>query len=231
MSSLLEDLKKDNLLNVGLHSLRAVIAREVGLKNLSYTFNDEFKQELSREHEKDNTGTDTVDNRLKYPFGYLVVNDMAPNKERVPFKNIRRHGWNMGTSEATYGTVQKSYLFPVILAVELHYFESSPAEAFLASQALMLFTGASAFSFDVALGKGGIRYNNKIGFLDNVTIPMAEANLPSLPGGIELTLPFVFETHIGFVRDVFSVNSSEPTVTSFSVVTGTGQQTFDMKDT
>ena len=90
----------------------------------------------------------------------------------------------------------------------------------LISQALALLTGSSSFTFDITLGKGGIKYSNKIGFIDGVSIPLAETNSPNAPGGIEITLPLVFETYTGFVRDVAAVNSSTPTVTAFSVTVG-----------
>ena len=218
--TLIEDLRRDNLLNISLKALTSVISREVGLKNMSVTMSDEFKQELLRAGSENHLGTDTEQLQVKYPFGYFLVSELAPNKERVPFKNVRKHGWSMGTVDVTASTSQKAYLFPVILSLELHYFESSPTEALLISQALALLTGSSSFNFDITLGKGGIKYSNKIGFIDGVSIPLAETNSPNAPGGIEFTLPLVFETYTGFVRDVAAVNSSTPTVTAFSVTVG-----------
>ena len=134
--TLIEDLRRDNLLNISLKALTSVISREVGLKNMSVTMSDEFKQELLRSGSENHLGTDTEQLQVKYPFGYFLVSELAPNKERVPFKNVRKHGWSMGTVDVTASTSQKAYLFPVILSLELHYFESSPTEALLISQAL-----------------------------------------------------------------------------------------------
>ena len=57
--TLIEDLRRDNLLNISLKALTSVISREVGLKNMSVTMSDEFKQELLRSGSENHLGTDT----------------------------------------------------------------------------------------------------------------------------------------------------------------------------
>lgn len=223
MTSLLDDLRKNNFIDISLRGLAAVLKREMGLDNLSYTFTDSFKQELKRQADKNDLGDDqaAMPKATQYPFGYLQVSEIAITRDRTPYKNIRRHGWRMGTADATYSGVSKAYLFPCVVSVELHYYVSDPGEAFLVSQVLAMLSGASSFNFDITIGgEGGLTFNNKLAFIENVSVPIADSENPQAPGAIELTLPMMFETHTGFVRTVAAVNSDRPTITSFAVTTG-----------
>lgn len=213
-TTMMDNLKKENLLNVSLRALQVVLQRELGLKNIQYTFNEEFKQELDRRSKK---SLEDSESAVKYPYGYMVIQELAPDKDRQPFKTVRKHGLRMGTEDATFSTAKKAYMFPAHIGIELHYFESNPYDALITAQAMLLLTGASGFSFDISVGSGEFKYNNKIGFVDNVTIPMAEVNNAQNPMAIELTLQIVLDTYVGFFKDVAAVNSGNATVMSFTI--------------
>lgn len=223
MPSLMEYLEKESLLNVSLRGLQAVLQREVGIHGLSYVFNDEFKQELyQREQSKGEA--------IAYPYGYLLVTEIAPDKDRNAFKLVNKHGLRMGTTDVTFSTSKKAYLYPAHVGLELHYFESDPVKGFLAAQALLLLTGMSAFTFDIKLGSQ-FKYVNSVSFLDSVSIPIAEINNPQNPGAVELTLQMVLNTQIGFLQDVAAVNSGTPTVTSFTVsMTNDRGESYEIED-
>lgn len=222
-TNLVQDLKKDNLLGIVLQGLTAVLSRELDLKNLRLTMTDEAKRDIHLDATKNDLGDDTKNQPVTLPYGYLMVSEIAPEKGRIPFKNIKRMGLTMGLSDVTSATSQKAYLFPVNLSLELHYFVASAEDALYTAAAMALLSGASAFNFDIQLSPPqGIRFNNRLGFIDNLSIPITEVNTPATAGASEIVMPMVLETFIGFIRDVAAVNGDTPTVTSFSVATGTG---------
>lgn len=204
-NSIFDDLEKSSLLYASLMGVRTLLERELLLKDLVIASQDSAVMEIRRRAER------PVDYTVPYPYGYLSLSELTAVKDHAPNKNIRRHGWRMGTAGATRATVRKGYVFPVLVQISLHYLDNDPIRTLRMSEALIILGQIGPLTFSMSIGEG-TDLDIQVEIPETATIPIAETENPHSPDAQEIEVPLIIHTYAGFFRDVAAVNSDRPTI-------------------
>ncbi len=216
--TVLDELKRGSLLALSLKGVRAVFEQEFGIKGIEIVTNDQAKQELLRRK------------MTSYPYGYFSITDVAPEKDRQNTKVIQRHGWRVGTTEATYSTTKKAYMFPLHVGIEMKYYESDPYQVLYLAEALSLLAGGNGFIFTIKIGPT-FEFQVRLECPESVSIPLSEVDNAQQPGATELDLNFVMNTYGGFLRDTAAVNNTHPVADyGFAFSNNAGERTLTLVD-
>lgn len=205
-NSIFDDLQKSSLLSISLMGVRTLLERELCLKDMIIASEDSSIKELQRRLTTDLSRT------ISYPYGYLSLSELTAVKDHSPNKNIKRHGWRMGTEGATRATSRKGYLFPVVIQIALHYLDNDPMRVLRMAEALVILAQIGPLVFSLHVGDG-IELEVEVEIPDGATIPIAETENNHSPGAQEIEVSLIIHTYAGFFRDVSAVNSDSPTVT------------------
>jgi hypothetical protein len=204
-NSIFDDLEKSSLLFISLMGVRTLLERELLLKDLVLASEDSAIKELQRRLTTD------MSNTIVFPYGYLSLSELTAVKDHAPNKNIKRHGWRMGTEGATRATTKKGYLFPVVVQISLHYLDNDPIRVLRMAEALVILAQIGPLVFSLNIGDG-VELEIMVEIPEGATIPIAETENSHCPDAQEIEVALVIHTYAGFFRDVSAVNSDRPSV-------------------
>jgi hypothetical protein len=204
-NSILTELEQSSLLYISLLGVRTLIEREFALKDMLLASQDSAITELRRRLNNPETNT------VSYPYGYLSLSELTSVKDHTPNKNVKRHGWRMGTMDATHATSKKGYIFPILVQISLHYLDNDPIRTLRMAEALIILGQIGPLAFSLNVGEG-IELEVMVEIPESAPIPIGEAESEHAPDAQEIEIPLVIKTYAGFFRDVSAVNSNKPII-------------------
>ena len=212
---LIDELTQSGI-NVTLYGVRRILERQFRLKNVLYLFNNNLKNPLQRKKD------------WLYPYSYLTLNSLRIVKDQHNNKAVQRHGMSdrqtgfTSQNNATNATINKFFLFPAELQMELHYFHDNVPEIIKFVEAFLILGGNSSLSFFIKLDDSA-QWLARIELQDDsISVPVYDLEDPVSPGAMEITIALTIHTKMGFVRDVAKVNA-EPQTMTFMTGTSTSE--------
>lgn len=184
-----------------LYGVRSVFERELDIDNISFLTDEAAKQQLARKDQR------------TYPYYWMNFSELRAVKDQGNARNMARMGLPLRAESATEGTVGKTFLFPVDLALEFHYVNSDPLDLLQMSGALCIMSEVNLLNFQLELFPG-MDYEVRVEIPDSVSIPVRMLEDEAGPAGGDLTLQFVVHTYIGFISDVPRFRAGRPTITT-----------------
>lgn len=189
--NIISELGKSSLLASSLHGMRTLLERELDLKNLLIGTNDTMIAEFRRK------------NHLEYPHAYLVITELIGVRDQNNTRNIQRLGIIGSVDNALKATSSKGFIFPVNVAVELHYSDNDPMRVLIMAEALAMLSMMGGLSFSMSCG--GIEYTVRLEIPDSTSIPLGSAESSNAPDATEMSINIVMHTYAGFFKDVSAV--------------------------
>ncbi len=201
--SVIKEIAKENLLHIALQGVRAVLERELGIRQVLFSISTAARQEVVRRAREKEGG-------LKFPYSYILLTGLAGVKERQNNYAVQKHGLRFNTP-GQRATTAKGYLFPITLGLDFHYIDSDPNDVLAISQALVLLSVTNGLSFQINVGEI-YTFVVDLEIPLDTTINVEDGNSAELPGATDVNVQFVMHTTIGFFKDVSAVNSDHPTM-------------------
>ena len=201
--SVIKEVARENLLYIALQGARAVLERELGIRQVLFSISASLRQDIIRRARENEDG-------LKFPYSFMTLTGLAGVKERQNNYAVQKHGLRFNTP-GQRATTAKGYLFPITLGLDFHYIDSDPANVLAIAQALVLLSVTNGLSFQINVGE---LYT----FVVDIEIPLYTAinvedgNNAELPGATDVNVQLIMHTTIGFFKDVAAVNSDHPTM-------------------
>jgi hypothetical protein len=174
-----------------LQGYRAMLERQLGLKNIKVFISDNSKEDLKRQSQES----------PKYPLAKLQIQEVRAYKDVANGHTIARHGWFNPESSVTSSTTLKSYFFPVAIGTELTVAHSDPIESMRLAEQLIILSMTNALNFKLEL-LPGMSTMVRAEVPDTVSIPLSESDNSEYPGANVLTLQVALYSWIGFSQDV-----------------------------
>ena len=193
--SLIAEIKKYNFLYYALEGTRDLIAREFEIPNLTIATSETHRLDLVRK-----AGQNGVQN----PLSHLVFSSIAGDRDTQNNYAMRRNGIAM-VDQHSRSLTGKAYIYRMTIGLDLHYIHGDPTMILALSQALAIMSVTSGFRFNIDVGDTltlGVHCEVPADY----PIGVSENSNPSMPGATEITASLVLHTHVGFLRDVASVN-------------------------
>ncbi len=201
--SVIKELAKENLLHIALQGTRAVLERELGVRQVLFSISASLRQDLMRRAREKENG-------LTFPYSYMTLTGLAGVKERQNNYAVQKHGLRFNTP-GQRATTAKGYLFPITLGLDFHYIDSDPERVLTIAQALVLMSVTNGLSFQINVGEL-YTFVVDIEIPLDTTINVEDGNNAELPGATDINVQLIMHTTIGFFRDVAAVNSDHPTM-------------------
>jgi len=200
--SIIAELANENLLYIALQGCRAVIEKELGIKQIVFSMTTNTRQEFFRRARE--TG------ELTFPYAFLNMASLAAVKELQNNYAVQKHGvrFNMPGVRAT---TTKGYLFPITLGLDFHYYDSEPSRILNIAQSLVLLSVTDGLSFKIDVGDI-FSFVVRLEIPLETTIMLEDGQAPDAPGASDVNVQFIMHTTVGFFRDVSAVNSGRPTM-------------------
>jgi hypothetical protein len=184
-------------LEVTLQGYRAMLERQLGLKDVEMCLNDTQRKEFLRKRQE----------KPSYPYSYVMIQDLRAQKDTANGHSVARNGWVVPNSDVTSSTTVKSYMWPVALGTELHVIENKPAAIMKMAEQMIVLSMTNALNFSIEL-MPGVKTMVRAEIPDTVSIPLSEADNTSNPGASEITLAIALYSWIGFAQDVNRISGT-----------------------
>jgi hypothetical protein len=214
-----QELQKENLLSYAIQGCRAVLEKQLGIKNIIFTMSETYRQEMVRR-------AVTAGKEIRYPITYIVLNALAGVKDQQNNAAVRKHGIRFETL-GERATTKKGYIFPITLGMEFHYIDSDSNRILTMAQSLAILSVTSGCSFRIQIGQM-LEYLVRLEIPLDSSIPIQEEQNEQTPGGTEITANLVVHTQIGFFRDVSAV-SGAPIMMDITLQSGDTQIDFQVE--
>lgn len=154
-----------------------------------------------------------VNKETTYPRGYISLASFDILKDRINARTMRGSGIHERerTVEKTGNYLKQAKVFPVKLAMELHYFESDMDRAIFFTENLAVLMAMGGFTFTVTV-QDAFEHQIRLIFDDSISIPQLLLQNDTDPGSIEIVSNFSIDTYVGKI-DVtpraYSLSNSE----------------------
>jgi hypothetical protein len=150
-----------------------------------------------------------ADASRQYPYGYTRLRSIRILKDRINPKVIRRHGSSTNIDFAREITIDKGFMFPSALGMELTYVSDDILDVLQLTEKLAIIAAYDGFTFQLDLPGVGeffvsIRFDS-----DDFAIPDSTIENEEDPQAMELTFSFTVETHLGIVKQVAKINQDQ----------------------
>lgn len=179
-----------NFLHVSLISIKQVLARHLGVKNIEYVFTDNVKQ-----HWK-------LKNKIEYPRSYILFEGL--NIERTINNRAARTGGYAAVKDAqnrTGNAVSVASVFPVKLQLSFHYFDNDESRLLKVLETLAIMAASASGAYQIRVQNTHL-HQSRLEFDDNIQVPQLDLSLDMNPESAELVANFTVSTFIGSVYDV-----------------------------
>ncbi len=200
--SIIAELANENLLYIALQGCRAVIEKELGIKQVIFSMTAAARTEFFRRGRESG--------ELTFPYAFLNLTSLAAIKELQNNYAVQRHGVRFN-APGTRATTAKGYLFPITLGLDFHYIDSEPTRILNIAQSLVLLSVTDGLSFKIDVGDI-FSFVVRLEIPLETTIMLEDPNAQEVPGASDVNVQFIMHTTIGFFRDVSAVNSGSPTM-------------------
>lgn len=197
---IIDEIKENSILQACMHGARAVLERELKIRNIVFGTEETVRKQIERES-----------GDVKYPYGYIQLTSLSVTRDRMNNKATRRHGMVNGIDTVSRSSIAKAFLFPVKLNADFHYVVGDPIQLMKSLETLAILTMTGSLTCRLTLGGDtAINFDVSITLPDDMSIPTAESGGSTNPGGNDITLGIVIDAFAGFVRNVATVNSTTP---------------------
>jgi hypothetical protein len=198
--AIIKELSKEKFLEYALRGFKAVLEKELDIKDLTLTMSETVRQELIRKA----GGED----KIRYPYAYGIINSVAATRDQQNNYAVRKNGQHVfnGTDKAQ---TSKAFLFPMDIGVEFHYVNSDLNAILRVAQSLAILSAVNGLHFVIKVG-GTLEFSVRIEIPLETAINIQEEQNSQQPGGSEVTCGIILHTFIGFMRSVSAVNGSKP---------------------
>lgn len=187
---------KNTPLIATLYGVRKSLAANLGLSTVRLVTHDNQKRILSTEA------------KSKYPYGYMRIRSLRIIKDRTNVQAIRRHGAVSSVKLGQEITIDKGYLFPASLAMELTFVSDDIFDVLHLTEKLAIISAYNGFTFGLTLPELENEFFVAVKFeSDDFSIPDSVLQDEQNPASMELTFPFTVETHLGIVKQVAKINN------------------------
>jgi len=190
--NLVKEIEKNSLLLMSLQGMRAVLKRELNLKeDINFATDEKIKQYFDKS------------NQVTYPLYWLEPSDAKALRDRQNNHAVRKYGMRMDTLSMTKHKSFVSYVFPIQMGWTLKYVESDPVKAMMMAETFLILSMINKLGFRLSVGS--FETDVMITIPEDVTIPISDTSDYTKPGGIELAINLILETKTGFFKQVDTV--------------------------
>lgn len=218
--SLIQELARENFLEMALHGTRGVLQRELEIKQIIFSMTGSPKKDILRR-------AAASGGPVSMPYSYMLINSVAGVRDKQNNFAVRRHGMRFNHI-GEKATSKKGYIFPMALGLELHYVDSDQKRLLSLAQSLALLSLTNGLNFRVDVGTL-FSFDVRLEIPLDVPITLQEGENPESPGSTDIAAQIVMHTQVGFMRDVSAV-SGVPPVLNVSVMTDDGyENSFELE--
>lgn len=141
-----------------------------------------------------------------YPYGFIRLTSLRVIKDRTNVKQIKRHGSSTNVEIAREITIDKGFMFPTALSMELVFSSDNLLDFLGLVQKLAIVNSVDGFTFGLNLPVVGDFFVGVRFEQDDFAIPQIDWELEENPSVFEATYPFMVETHLGIAKQVAKIN-------------------------
>lgn len=190
---------------LSLLGFRKSLSRHLGLKAMPLIMHDNLKAALDKE---DFPG---------YPYGYFRISSLEVKRDGQANKTLRRHGSTLTLEAITNAVVQKGYLFPCEIMVELHFIHNDSPEVLLFIEKCAILGAVDGFSFQVDM-PGSTSWTVGVTMEEGpISIPDVELESESDAAAFDISVQFRINTRAGIVKNVPKINNEGKITKSFDI--------------
>jgi hypothetical protein len=190
---------------------RQTISKHLGLKALPFISSDNKKAVLSREQQS------------TFPYGYFILTSFEIKKDSLNVKSISRHASSVTLEDITNSMIQKAYMFPATLEIELHFVHNDIRECLSLIEKVSILGAIDKFSFKVDM-PGCTSFMASVNLQQGpIAFPQVELENPEDAAAFDIVLNFSIDTKVGIVKSVPKINN-QGTVTSTTYVGPTEEE-------
>lgn len=199
--SLVQELAKENFLEMALHGTRGVLQKELEINQIIFSMTGSPKKDIVRR-------AAAAGASVSMPYSYMLINSLAGVRDKQNNFAVRRHGMRFNHI-GEKATSKKGYIFPMTIGLELHYVDSDQKRLLSLAQSLAVLSLTNGLNFHIGVGTL-FSFDVRLELPLDVPITLQEGENPETPGATDITAQIVMHTQVGFTRDVSAVNGEHP---------------------
>lgn len=215
--SIRSELAKQRFIKYALKGTKAVLMRELDLKELVITMSETHRAEFKRK----------MHDKVGYPYAYMILSSLAIETDRQNNVAMRK----VGVSAQSVGSdamVKRAFMFPFALELEFHYVDNDQDNILDIAAALGILSTTSGLAFRTCVDS--MTVGAYIELPASTAIGISEEENASTPEATDVTGTFIVHGGTGFTRDVAAVNGEGATMTISVVNTlaGTNPENYEL---